>query len=822
MSALAPDRASIKGFLAQVGGEAIHLVAIPAEGGPTKGRWFGEDAAGAAAWAAERNEAGDNLYWSPNAVRPGLNKKARKADVAVVRYAHVDIDPPRGDAAFDKAAEVTALCAAELPPSVIVDSGGGVQALWRLDGETVSPADVEGINRFLIARFGGDPACWNVDRVLRVAGTVNHPTAKKRAAGRVPVVASLLDSTGAPSAVEALRRAYGAVPMPERAVATPVAALGGVATSLAALGLTADDPLHALLTDPPGEDRSADTFAAACDMHRRSMTVEQIAAVLLDAELPISAHCLAQADPERAACRAIERAQAAVAEDVGAFEVLADARRAAATISATPFAWPAAHTIRPRPWLYGRQLLRGTVSVIVAPGATGKSALTVGMALALTTGQPLLGKEVHGGPQRCWLWNLEDDADELGRSISAAAWAHDIVPARDVAGRLFVDSGLDGAGLCTAKQVRHGFTVLEPVFAAITAELKARRIDCLIVDPFVSSHQVSENDNGAIDAVVKEWARVAKTADCSMVLVHHTSKMAGGEVTVDRARGASALTNAARSVLALNRMTDEEAQRWGIEPDEARRYVRCFDDKNNRAPPAGESEWFYLESVDLPNGEGDSFVGDSVAVAVSWQPPATGPAEPLAPSVAAEVQALIAEGEWRESERAERWAGKAVAQVLALDPDDKPQRARIKAVLKELLTDGTLAREERRDGHREMRTWIVVGSAPSHIADFASSPASGAAAVSAALRQSTAALRQGAGEPPRRSGTPFRGSTTAARHGGAIPGLVGEETYDMAEAAAAAPGLTSPTPASATGASSYERAPRGGRSRADRTGGCRA
>lgn len=461
MSAPVPDRVAIEGFLAQAGGDTIHLVAIPAEGGPTQGRWFGGNAPAAATWAANRNAAGANIYWSPNAVRPGLDKKARKEDVVAVRYAHVDVDPPKDGRAFDKAAAVASLHAADLPPSLVIDSGGGVQALWRLGGQAVSAADVESINRSLIGRFGGDAACWNVDRVLRVPGTVNLPNAKKRGAGRVPVIATLLRAEGGPSAPDALRRAYRAPSPSDHPVPTPAAALGCATASLPAVGIYSGDPLHALLTDPPGEDRSADTFAAACCMHRRGFGDEQIAAVLLDPELPISAHCLAQADPERAALRAIERASASVADDGGAFEVLADAGRVAAAISATPYGWPAAHTIRQRPWLYGRQLVRGTVSVIVAPGATGKSALTVGMALALTTGRSLLGKEVHGGPQRCWLWNLEDDADELARSISAAAWVHEVDPARDVADRLFLDSGLDGAGLCTAKQVRHGFTVLE-------------------------------------------------------------------------------------------------------------------------------------------------------------------------------------------------------------------------------------------------------------------------------------------------------------------------------------------------------------------------
>ncbi|WP_375250422.1 AAA family ATPase [Sphingomonas sp.] len=802
MNAPAADRAAIEGFLARAGGEAIHLVAIPAEGGSTQGRWFGADAPAAAAWAADRNAGGANIYWSPNAVRPGLGKKARKEDVVAVRFAHVDVDPPKDGRAFDKQAAVAALRKAAPPPSIIVDSGGGVQALWRLAGDVVSSADVEGINRSLVGQFGGDPACWNVDRVLRVPGTVNLPTARKRASGRVPALATVLEAQGGSSTPEALRRAYDAGMTPERAVATPAPALGVVPASLARLGITPDDPLHTLLTDPPGEDRSADTFAAACDMHRCGVDAEQIVGVLLDPELAISAHCLAQADPERAARRAVERAQAAVAVDGDGFGVLVEASRAASAISATPFAWPAAHTIPPRRWLYGRQLQRGNVCAIVAPGATGKTALTVGMALAMVSGRPLLDHEVHGGPQRVWLYNLEDDADELARSFSAAAWAHGIDPGPDVAGRLFVDSGLSGPGLCTAKQVRHGFTVLEPVYAALKAEIIARQIDCLIVDPFVSSHQVNENDNGAIDAVAKEWAKVAAATDCVIVLVHHTSKAAGAEVTVDRARGASALPNAARSVLVLNRMTPEEGQRFGIEPGEERRFFRVYNDKSNRAPAAAEGDWHEIVSVDLPNGEGDNWIGDSVGVVSRFYPPAIGPAEPLAPTVAAEVQALIAEGEWRDSERAERWAGKAVAQVLGLDPDDKAQRARVKAVLKELLAEGTLAKVERRDGHREMRTWIVPGTAQGHVARNNDMAEEASAAMVPHRGSSTTAPRQGADEPPRRSGTPFRGSTTAARHGGATSDQVREEVVEkrrVAEMARVAPGQTPAAPLESDG-----------------------
>jgi len=795
MSALAPDRAAIEGFLAQVGGDAIQLVTFPAAGGPSQARWFGDDAAGAASWAEQLNAAGSNVYWSANVVRAGLNKKASKGDVTAVRHVQVDIDPPKEKGStFNKAAAVAMLHDAEVPPHIVVDSGGGVQALWRVDGLD-TPA-VEAINRSLIAQFGGDPACWNVDRILRVAGTINHPNAKKRSAGRVAAAATLLSITdGRTTAVE-LTAAYGDTPKLDRADATPLAVLAGGLASLDALGIGPSDPLRQSLADPAGDDRSADTYAAACGLARAGYSDDQIASALLDPELPISGHCLAQDNPERAAERATRKARDAVASENAAFANIAG------PINAIPFGWPAAHTIPQRRWLYGRQLQRGNVGAIIAPGATGKTALTVGMALAMASGRPLLGHEVHGGPKRVWLWNLEDAREELNRSIVAAAMFHNVVPAE--AGGLFVNSGLTDESLCTAVATRQGFTVLQPVYKALAEEITSRRIDCLIVDPFVSSHSVNENDNGAIDAVAKEWAKVAAAADCVIVLVHHTSKAAGMEVTVDRARGASALTNAARSVTVLNRMTDDEFNRFGLglnaEPGDAggaRRYFRTFDDKANRAPAADGSDWYKMESVDLPNGEGDEWIGDSVGVATRYYPPAAGTAEPLAPTMAADVQGLIAQGEWRESDKAERWAGEAVAQALGLDASDKGHRVRIKAVLKDLLADGTLAREERPDASRRKRWWIVVGSAPpTQLAKSASSPEE----VSAPVQITTGALEHDGPQAVLRSSQiPLGIDCSGAEQNG-----VGKERKTTgarlrAGTAAAAPGQTSAAPVASDG-----------------------
>lgn len=174
------DRAAIDSFLRLIG-TGQHLCSIVPDG-KIRGRWFGDDIDTATDWAAAENALGKNLYWTVNLVAEGLNKKPRKPDIVEARFVHVDIDPPKGGGPFDKVQTHAELLALAVPPTIVVDSGGGLQAFWRLVGPA-SPAYVEDVNRGVAARFGGDN-CHSIDHLMRVAGTVNYPNAKKTAAGR--------------------------------------------------------------------------------------------------------------------------------------------------------------------------------------------------------------------------------------------------------------------------------------------------------------------------------------------------------------------------------------------------------------------------------------------------------------------------------------------------------------------------------------------------------------------------------------------------------------------------------------------------------------
>lgn len=374
------------------------------------------------------------------------------------------------------------------------------------------------------------------------------------------------------------------------------------------------------------------------------------------------------------------------------------------TIKATPYEWCDPETIPLRPWILGRWLLRRTVAAVVAPGGVGKTTFIAGTALSLITGRELLGKTVWDGPQKVWVWNLEDGRDDMQRSIQAAAIHHGL-RRQEVEGRLFIDCAMEGAGLCTAVEGPDGFKLLAPVYEQITAAIINRGIDVLVIDPFVSSHAVEENANSLIDKVAKAWARVANDANCVVVLVHHTSKAGAGTVTAHSSRGAVALTDATRSALVLNRMDEKKAQELGIDESDGKRYFSVGDDKHNRAP-AEKADWFFLASVSLGNGPNG---GDSVGVAIPAKLP--DPFEDITLDHLRAVQAKVGSGGWRADVQAADWVGKAVAEVVGLDVGKASDKAKAKALIKTWIGNNALRVVERKNEKRVVKSYVEVGEA---------------------------------------------------------------------------------------------------------------
>ncbi|WP_347265343.1 helicase RepA family protein [Nitrobacter sp.] len=372
------------------------------------------------------------------------------------------------------------------------------------------------------------------------------------------------------------------------------------------------------------------------------------------------------------------------------------------TIRPSAFVWRDPATITPRQWIYGHHLIRKYVAATIAPGGVGKSTLTIGDAVAMASGKALLGLRPHG-PLRVWLWNGEDPREEIERRVVAACLHHGIEPS-EIAGRLFLDSGRD-VPIRIGETGANGPKVAMPVIDVLIDAIRERRIDVLIIDPFVSVHSMPENDNGAMDAAVKAFALVADRTGCAIDLVHHSRKLNGADADIDAARGGSAIAGAVRSARALNVMSAEAAKAFAIAESDRRAFVRIDDAKANLAPSSA-AKWFKLASEPLGNATADR-PEDFVAVAEPWTPPDAMADITVAHLLA--VQKAIHKQALRESPQANSWVGHEIGRVLGLNSYGDPDKQKIKNALRAWIASGALIVERVVDDRGHKRPVVEVG-----------------------------------------------------------------------------------------------------------------
>lgn len=373
-------------------------------------------------------------------------------------------------------------------------------------------------------------------------------------------------------------------------------------------------------------------------------------------------------------------------------------------IRATPFIWIPPEKIPPRRWLYGKHYIRQFLSATIAPGGVGKSSLIIGEALAVVSGRPILQERVWESGN-VWMWNGEDPIEELQRRIAAAVLHHGINP-NELDGRLFIDSGRD-MEIVIARETRDGVVIAEPVVDEVIATIRENNICTFMVDPFVSSHRVTENDNNAIDAVAKQWSYIANVTNCAIDLTHHARKTGGNEVTAEHGRGAIALIAAARCVRVLNQMSEAEGSEAGVQNRKA--YFRVDDGKVNLTPASDRSQWMRMTSVAL--GNGGVCGGDEIGAVTAWEWPEAW--EGISSAKANELLDEIDRGtgdDERYSLRAQdkdRWAGNII-----IDACGKTE-AQAKAVLKKWEENGILeVREYTSPSQRKLRKGIFVLKRP--------------------------------------------------------------------------------------------------------------
>lgn len=373
-------------------------------------------------------------------------------------------------------------------------------------------------------------------------------------------------------------------------------------------------------------------------------------------------------------------------------------------LKATPYVWREPASIPRREFLYGQHLIRKFASAKFAAGGVGKSILSLTEAIAMATGRALLGVSP---PKRLrvWYWNGEDPREETERRV-AAICLHFGIAADELEGWLFIDSGRDQE-IVIAEQTKNGAIIAKPVVKSLVDALLDNEIDVLTIDPFVSAHRVTENDNMAMDLVAKQFTAIADKTNTAVDLIHHVKKTGGADATVEDGRGAVAVLAAVRSAQVLNKMTPDEGAKAGV--DNHRQYFKVENGKANLAPPPEGKDWYRIVSVSLGNGGEVAPDGDSVGVVIKWKWP--DPLDGVTGRDFEDAADAIRAGRWRENIQSKDWVGVPIARAMGLDLDSKADKAKIKGLVKYWMGTGSLVEIEELDEKRMPRKFVRVADA---------------------------------------------------------------------------------------------------------------
>jgi hypothetical protein len=117
-------------------------------------------------WLSHENASGANVYVAANPLLPGSRRRTKDC-VATVRHLYLDIDS-NGEA---RLAALRSSPSVPAPTAILSTSQGKYQVLWRVEGFDI--VRQESTLKQLAIAFGGDSACTDCNRVLRIPGFFN-------------------------------------------------------------------------------------------------------------------------------------------------------------------------------------------------------------------------------------------------------------------------------------------------------------------------------------------------------------------------------------------------------------------------------------------------------------------------------------------------------------------------------------------------------------------------------------------------------------------------------------------------------------------------
>lgn len=569
----------------------------------------------ARAWITKHaDKAGIYFGANPASNPTGSGGRVNKQDIDRIEYVHVDIDVDKDGRAKDDVA-------GQLDASLIIDSGGGLAALWRLDKPLpVTPENVawaESANRWLVEEHGGDRNATDVCRLLRLPGTINFPDARKKARGRIVVPTRLLSQTGQvhprSGFGQAARLASSGTPDAEIDTSL-IEKVDDLDALVAEYGLderTRDIILHGRVdgeVKPDDDSRDKWMFDGCCRLARAGVPVGVIAGVLLNSDWAISGHVLDHTGrpTEVYAMRQAIRAEALV--KAGEMEDMALLNAAYDEPGGEWHAWfkdkwaaigqRDISTIPPTPWLVEGLLLYGDVTTIGGRGGSGKSLLGWQIVVAVAMGKSLGWWPAPDRPRKVLVVSGEDDVNEIERRVSAACQAMN-VRRSDLGDNFMVWT--DRSIRLASKDAKTGAVTRTKLWQGIRWAIENLDVGLVVMDPLVKvSSGFDESSNDDMDRLYSIIRELTVGHECAALNIDHFAKggTGGDQASI---RGASAKVDAARVAITLTGMTEAEFEK--LRPPRPREaYALCVDAKQNYAKKSG-GHWLEFVDYEVGNGE---------------------------------------------------------------------------------------------------------------------------------------------------------------------------------------------------------------------------
>lgn len=228
-------------------------------------------------------------------------------------------------------------------------------------------------------------------------------------------------------------------------------------------------------------------------------------------------------------------------------------------------------------WLLANLIPLGTITVLAGDSGIGKSTLALSWAAAATKGE--LDGDFSQTPSSVLIVSPEDDPAAVTRPRLEAAGA-DLRQAKFVS----VTSHTQGGAINVTVSLPSDLPLIEQAISQTGARL-------IIVDPIASTLSGNLDRREDVRASFDRLAVLAQQSEVAILLIAHNRK--GMDRVRQRISGSAAITDAARSVLAIAR--DEETDR-----------VVLSVDKSSYSKAEGLSLAYEIQEVSLLASGGDA------------------------------------------------------------------------------------------------------------------------------------------------------------------------------------------------------------------------